>query len=119
MAQATRKTKKPWTSRELTTLKNLARAKTPTRIIGKKLGRTPRAIYDKAFKENISLRSFKQLSWTSKDISQLKKLIKSNTPTRLIGEKLGRSPRAVYNKAFKEKISLRSADRTARYRKNA
>ncbi|MCK9275471.1 MAG: hypothetical protein M0P57_10305 [Syntrophales bacterium] len=115
MAQTTiLKKKKPWTSREINNLKKMALAKMPIQTMGKRLGRTPRAIYDKAFKENISLRSYKQLSWTSEEIRELKKMIKKRIPTRLIGERLGRSPRAIYNKAFKEKISFRS-DKAPRY----
>ena len=33
-------------------------------------------------------------SWTSKDVAQLKELASQNTPTRVIGLKLGRTPGA-------------------------
>lgn len=38
-------------------------------------------------------------SWTSTDVRQLKKEIKENTPTRVMGLHLGRSPGAVQQKA--------------------
>lgn len=37
--------------------------------------------------------------WTAGDRQQLKKLIKENTPTRVMGLKLDRSPEAVQSKA--------------------
>jgi hypothetical protein len=45
-------------------------------------------------------------AWTPKDISTLKALAKGNTPTRVIGLKLGRTEDAVYSKASEEDISL-------------
>ena len=50
--------------------------------------------------------------WTEKDISQLKKLVKQNTPTRVIGLKLGRSEDAVYSKASDENISLKPTNQS-------
>ncbi|MHC2287994.1 hypothetical protein [Bradyrhizobium barranii] len=44
--------------------------------------------------------------WTSGEVSQLKQLVKGNTPTRVIGLKLGRTENAIYNKASEEGISL-------------
>ncbi|MDA9398717.1 hypothetical protein XH84_09935 [Bradyrhizobium nanningense] len=44
--------------------------------------------------------------WTSEDVKQLKELAKGNTPTRVIGIKLGRTEAAVYGKASSEGISL-------------
>jgi hypothetical protein len=46
-------------------------------------------------------------AWTSKDVSQLRKEAKGNTPTRVIGLHLGRSEEAVRNKAWGENISLK------------
>ncbi|MET3305874.1 hypothetical protein [Bradyrhizobium diazoefficiens] len=43
---------------------------------------------------------------TSGEVSQLKQLGKGNTPTRVIGLKLGRTENAIYNKASEEGISL-------------
>ncbi len=44
--------------------------------------------------------------WTSGDVKQMRELTKENTPTRVIGLKLGRSESAVYTKASQEGISL-------------
>lgn len=44
--------------------------------------------------------------WTPKDIVALKKEVKENTPTRLIGLHLGRTEESVYAKASELKISL-------------
>jgi hypothetical protein len=44
--------------------------------------------------------------WTPADVKELKGLVNQNTPTRVIGLKLGRTPNAVYNKASEEGISL-------------
>ena len=45
--------------------------------------------------------------WTPPDVQQLRELASENTPTRVIGLKLGRSESAVYAKASQENISLR------------
>jgi hypothetical protein len=45
--------------------------------------------------------------WTTQDVNALEKLAKQNTPTRVIGLKLGRTEDAVRNKASQEDISLR------------
>jgi hypothetical protein len=39
-------------------------------------------------------------------VKQVKQLAKENTPTRVVGFKLGRTEGAVYNKASQEGISL-------------
>jgi len=44
--------------------------------------------------------------WTPQDISIMKVLAKGNTPTRVIGLKLGRTEDAIYTKASEEGISL-------------
>ncbi len=44
--------------------------------------------------------------WTAEDVKQLKTLAKGNTPTRIIGLKMGRTPGAVQQKAGQEGISL-------------
>jgi hypothetical protein len=44
--------------------------------------------------------------WTAEDIKQLKQLAKGDTPTPVIGIKLGRTPAAIYTKASQEGISL-------------
>jgi hypothetical protein len=45
--------------------------------------------------------------WTAQDVKALEKLAQQNTPTRLIGLKLGRTEDAVRNKASQEDVSLR------------
>jgi len=45
--------------------------------------------------------------WTNSDVQQLKQLAKANTPTRVLGVKLGRTPDAVQQKASAEQISLK------------
>ena len=44
--------------------------------------------------------------WTSTEVKQLKTLAAGNTPTRVIGFKLGRTPAAIYTKASTENVSL-------------
>lgn len=45
--------------------------------------------------------------WTPTDVSQLQQLARQNTPTRVMGIKLGRTPEAVAQKASTERISLK------------
>ena len=45
-------------------------------------------------------------AWKPSEASELKKLAQQNTPTRVIGLKLGRTEASVYTKASKEGISL-------------
>jgi len=44
--------------------------------------------------------------WTTKEVQQLKQLAKENTPTRVIGLKLGRPEGGIYSKASEKGISL-------------
>lgn len=44
--------------------------------------------------------------WTRGEIRELRQLARENTPTRVIGLKLGRTPAAVYSRASGEGISL-------------
>jgi hypothetical protein len=44
--------------------------------------------------------------WSAADIKQLRQMAKGNTPTRIIGLKLGRTESAIYGKASQEGISL-------------
>jgi hypothetical protein len=44
--------------------------------------------------------------WSAEDVRQLKQLAKHDTPTRVIGLKLGRTEAAVYTRASEEGISL-------------
>jgi hypothetical protein len=48
--------------------------------------------------------------WSKDELNKLKKLASENTPTRVIGLKLGRTPEAVQSKAANEGISLKPAN---------
>lgn len=50
--------------------------------------------------------------WTAKDVKELKQLAKENTPTRVIGLKLGRTPDAVQGKASGEGLSLKPTNQS-------
>ncbi len=60
MAKTDRNSGKNWTRQDITTLKQLARENTPTRVMGLKLGRTPNAIYNKASETGLSLKPVNQ-----------------------------------------------------------
>ncbi len=45
-------------------------------------------------------------AWTKPLVQEVKKLAKGNTPTRVIGLKLGRTPAAVQSKASEKGVSL-------------
>ena len=51
-------------------------------------------------------------SWSSSDLSTLRQLARENTPTRVIGLKLGRTPDAVQSKASDEDISLKPTNQS-------
>lgn len=55
--------------------------------------------------------------WTPAEVSKLEDLAGQNTPTRVIGLKLGRTPAAVANKASQEKISLKPTNQSPYNRK--
>lgn len=50
--------------------------------------------------------------WSKKDVGQLKTLAEQNTPTRVIGLKMGRTPAAIQNKASEEDISLKPTNQS-------
>ena len=50
--------------------------------------------------------------WSSKEEKQLRALAAGNTPTRVIGLKLGRSPAAVQAKASEGGVSLRPTNQS-------
>jgi hypothetical protein len=52
--------------------------------------------------------------WTKDDLKQLKTLVKGNTPTGVIGLKLGRTEASVYSKSQREGISLAPSNRSPR-----
>jgi hypothetical protein len=50
--------------------------------------------------------------WTTQDVQRLRQLATQNTPTRVIGLKLGRSEDAVRAEASKIKMSLKPANQS-------
>lgn len=66
MNKSTRNTGKPWSSGEVSNLKNLASHNTPTRVIGLKLGRTPGAVQSKASDLKVSLKPTNQSPYNRK-----------------------------------------------------
>lgn len=55
--------------------------------------------------------------WTGSDVKQLRQLANQNTPTRVIGLKLGRTPAAVQSKASEKSISLKPTNQSPYGRK--
>lgn len=54
----------------------------------------------------------KKKQWTKDDIQKLGKLAKGNTPTDLIADALGRTPSAIYSKAYQKSITLRPTNKS-------
>lgn len=50
--------------------------------------------------------------WTPQEVRRLQKLADQNTPTRVMGIKLGRSPDSVRAKASEESISLKPTNQS-------
>jgi len=57
--------------------------------------------------------------WTPKDVASLRNLARENTPTRVIGIKLGRTPGAIYDEASKLGISLKPTNQSPYNRRKA
>ena len=55
--------------------------------------------------------------WTGSDVRELRQLARENTPTRVIGLKLGRTAAAVATKASDESISLKPTNQAPYNRK--
>lgn len=55
--------------------------------------------------------------WMPKDIKEMKNLAQENTPTRVIGLKLGRTEEAVRTKASEEGISFKPTNQSPYNRK--
>jgi len=51
-------------------------------------------------------------SWTRTEVSQLRTLARENTPTRVIGLKLGRTEEAVRSKASSSGVSLKPTNQS-------
>ena len=50
--------------------------------------------------------------WTNQEVVQLRQLVSQNTPTRVIGLKLGRPTAGVYAKASEKRISLKPTNQS-------
>ncbi len=50
--------------------------------------------------------------WSPSQVSQLKQLAKQNTPTRVIGLKLGRTENSIRSKASENNISLKPTNQS-------
>ena len=50
--------------------------------------------------------------WNRAEVNSMKKLVQQNTPTRVIGLKLGRPVSGVYAKASGERISLKPTNQS-------
>lgn len=55
--------------------------------------------------------------WTDADFKQLQHLVNQNTPTRVIGLQMKRTPAAVYSAASEAKISLKPTNQRPYNRK--
>lgn len=55
--------------------------------------------------------------WTPAHVQQLKALADGNTPTRVIGLKMGRTPGAIQSKASSEGVSLKPTNQSPYTRK--
>ena len=51
-------------------------------------------------------------AWSNQEVKQLESLADKNTPTRVIGLKLGRTENAVQSKASEEHISLKPTNQS-------
>ncbi len=51
-------------------------------------------------------------SWSASELKQLQKLADQNTPTRVIGLKLGRTAAAVSSQASKHHVSLKPSNQS-------
>jgi hypothetical protein len=50
--------------------------------------------------------------WTPEEDRRLRELAHGNTPTRVIGIKLGRTPESIYTRASTRRVSLRPHNRS-------
>lgn len=50
--------------------------------------------------------------WSGAEVRKLRQLAKENTPTRVIGLKLGRTESAIYSKASEQNISLKPTNQS-------
>jgi hypothetical protein len=57
-------------------------------------------------------KSVERRSWTAEEVQKLRQLVAENTPTRVIGLKLGRTEGSIRSKAVQERISLKPTNRS-------
>ena len=88
------------------TAKSRARKQPAWKQPGSPIGRKGPRKANPKYKRNL------REAWTAADVKMLRQLAKENTPTRVIGLKLGRTGTAVQGKAQREGISLRPANRS-------
>jgi len=50
--------------------------------------------------------------WNKSDVKELRRLAEHDTPTRVIGFKLGRTANAIYSRASEERISLKPTNQS-------
>lgn len=56
--------------------------------------------------------------WSDGEVSRLREMVKQNTPTRVIGLKLGRPVEGVYAKASEKGVSLKPTNQSPYGRKH-
>jgi hypothetical protein len=91
-----------------------------TALIGRKLrGGTQPAHKPQAKDEAMTAKtpSNHGKSWKPADVKQLKQLASGNTPTRVIGLKMGRTPAAIYGAAGAAGVSLKPTNQRPYNRK--
>ena len=74
--------------------------------------RLPPATTHSASRPDMRLLSVASEEWTRPDLGKLRKPAKENTPTRVMGVKLGRTEDAVRAKASEKGISLKPANQS-------
>lgn len=90
-----------------------ARGRASRKRSGSPIGRTgPRKAHPRYTRNNYN-------RWSASDVRALRQLAKQNTPTRVIGLKLGRTAISIRGKAQREGISLRPANRSPYNRRRA
>ena len=83
-----------------------ARARASWKRQGSPIGRKgPRKAHPRYTRNNYK-------GWRADDVRELRRLAKENTPTRVIGLKLGRTAISVRGKAQREGISLRPTNQS-------
>ena len=87
-----------------------------THDMGKYLEKLPEVEVEISLKKRAS-RTNTGKRWTTTQVRQLRQLARQNTPTRVIGLKLGRTENAVRTKASEKGVSLKSRNQSSFYRR--